>query len=443
MMRFPIKTTIALVVLGGAGAAAYAPAKQFLKERYRVQYQEEEVTTGPVVFEINSTGTVQPVTSYHVGSFVSGPIAELHVEFNQDVKKGYLLAKVDPLIYQSNVDRDEAGLVTRIADVERVRALLRQAENDLERAEALREKNADFVSETEMDQFKFNYKSLKAQRQLAKAAVKQAKASLEYSKAQLGYCNITAPVDGVVIDRKIDEGQTLAAQFQTPELFIIADIKQKIYVIATVDEADIGLIRQAQKRQVEEKKDDTAKFTVDAYPDDLFTGTIHEVRMNSTTTQNVVTYPVVVKVEPNPDMKLMPGMTANISFQIAERTSALRVPNSALRFFPKPEQVRVEDRPLLEGQTTPTQRETEKKQTTDPIPSAREKAAANKKRTQRHVWVAEGEFLRAVEVVIGINDNKFTEIVSGNLKAGSKVVTGVGVKAQGQNQAQVTVEASP
>ena len=174
MMRFPIKTTIALVVLGGAGAAAYAPAKQFLKDRYRVQYQEEEVSLGSVVFEVNSTGTVQPVISYHVGSFVSGPIKKLKVEFNQHVSRDEELALVDPLIYKSNVDRDLAGLVSRKADVNRLRALYRQADNDYRRAEALRKTNKDFVSETEFDQFRFNRKSMYAQLNLAVAAVKQA-----------------------------------------------------------------------------------------------------------------------------------------------------------------------------------------------------------------------------------------------------------------------------
>jgi HlyD family secretion protein len=434
-MRFPIKTTAVIVVLGGVAAAGYTPAKQFLKERYRVQYQEEEVSTGQVVFEVNSTGTVQPVTSYHVGSFVSGPISELFVEFNQHVAEGEKLAMVDDLIYNANVKRDQAGLVSRVADVNRLKALYRQADNDYRRSEALRKTNKDFVSDTEWDQFRFNRRSMYAQLNLAVAAVKQAKASLDYSIAQLGYCKITSPVDGVVIDRKIDKGQTLAAQFQTPELFIIANIKDEIYVIATVDEADIGLIRQAQKT------DQPVHFTVDAYPDDLFEGHIKEVRMNSTTTQNVVTYPVVVSVKPNPDMKLMPGMTANISFQVSERPSALRVPNSALRFFPHTDQVRAEDRPLLEGQTPLTQRETEKKQTTEPTPSARDKAAANRKRTHRHVWVVDGEFLRAIPVVTGINDNKYTEIVSGELPTGTKVVTGIGVK--GEAKAQVAVEASP
>src|SRR5438105_2940787 len=414
-MRFPIKTTAVLVALGGVAVVSYAPAKQYFKEKYRVQYQEEEVSTGPVVFEVNSTGTVQPVISYHVGSFVSGPIKDLYVEFNQSVKEGELLARVDPLIYKSNVDRDQAALDTRIAEVARVKALLEQANNDLRRAEALRKSNKDFVSDTEWDQFRFNQKSLEAQLKLADAAVAQAKASLDYSQANLGYCEIRSPVTGVVIDRKIDKGQTLAAQFQTPELFIIANIKDEIYVVATVDEADIGLIRQAQKT------DQPVHFTVDAYPDDLFEGHIKEVRMNSTTTQNVVTYPVVVSVKPNLDMKLMPGMTANISFQVSERSSSLRVPNVALRFFPKPEQVREEDRSLLEGEKVQTDSEKERKQEVEPTPSARQKAAANRKRTHRHVWVEEGEFLRAVEVIAGINDNKYTEIVSGDLAPGTKV----------------------
>lgn len=435
-MRFPIKTTAVIVVLGGVAAASYSPAKQFLKDRYRVQYQEEGVTTGPVVFEVNSTGTVQPVLSVHIGSFVSGPIVELHVEFNQQVKKGELLAKIDPLIYKANLDRDDAALVRCRADVDRAKAVLQQAINDERRAEALRASNKDFVSDTEMDQFRFNKQSLDAQLKLADAAVKQAEASKEYSKANLDYCEIRSPVDGVVIDRKIDPGQTLAAQFQTPELFIIApDIKKEMHVIATVDEADIGLLRQAKDAS------QPVHFTVDAYPDDLFEGRIKEVRMNSTTTQNVVTYPVVVTV-PNPDMKLMPGMTANISFQVSERKSALRVPNAALRFFPKTEQVRPEDRPLLEGATSQAEKEKEKnKQSTEPTPSAREKAAANRKRTHRHIWVVDGEFLRAVEVVIGINDNKFTEIASGDLPAGAKVVTGLGVKVD--SGSHVTVEASP
>jgi HlyD family secretion protein len=419
-MRFPIKTTVVLA-LGAAAATSYSPLKQYWKEQHRTQYQEEQATTGRIVFEVNSTGTVQPVLSIHIGSFVSGPIVELHVEFNQQVKKGDLLARIDPQLYVSTVEQNKAALATRVADVDRVKALLQQAVNDEQRALALKAKSEDFISKTEMDQFKFNRISLEAQLKLAEAAVKQAEATLENSKVNLGYTEIRAPADGIVTDRKIDPGQTLAAQFQTPELFIIApDMKKEMYVMASVDEADIGLLRQA----MEEKQ--PVHFAVDAYPDDLFEGKIAQIRMNFTTTQNVVTYPVVVSA-PNPDMKLMPGMTANISFQIQKKDSVLRIPNAALRFFPKPDQVRPEDRPLLEGAGPRPDKE---KETTEPAPGAREKTAANRRRNHRHVWVVDGEFLRAVAIVTGINDTKYTEVVSGDLSPGSKVVTGIRTAAE-------------
>jgi HlyD family secretion protein len=416
-VRLPIKT-LAVLTVAGVAVAAYGPVMQYWKERQRPHYQEEEVSTGPIIFEVNSTGTVQPVLSVHIGSFVSGPIEELHCEFNQQVKKGDLLAKIDERLYLSLVQQNEAALITRKADVERVKALLTQAVNDLRRAEGLRARNKDYVSDTEMDQFRYNRLSLDAQLKLAEAAVKQAEATLDNSRVNLAYCEIRSPVDGIVIDRKIDPGQTLAAQFQTPELFIVApEMKKEMHVIAAVDEADIGLLRKAQEAR------QPVHFTVDAYPDDLFEGRIAQIRMNSTTTQNVVTYPVVVSA-PNPDMKLMPGMTANISFQVSERSSVLRVPNSALRFYPRTEQVRPEDRALLEGLAPQDDKEKDK-DVSPPSPSARDKATANRRRNHRHVWVQEGEFLKAIAIVTGINDSKNTEVVSGDLTPGTSVVTGI------------------
>jgi HlyD family secretion protein len=418
-MRRWIKYVIILVLLG-ATVASFPHLQEYWKNRNRPQFQEEEVSRDRIIFDVNSTGTVQPVLSVQIGAFVSGPISQLYVDFNQSVHKGQLLAKIDPLLYESNVLRDEAALVTRQADVDRVKALLQQAINDEKRAAALRADNKDFVSDTEMDQFRFNRLSLEAQLKVAIASVKQAEAMLENSKVNLGYTEIRSPVDGMVIDRKIDPGQTLAAQFQTPVLFIVApDLRKEMYVLASVDEADIGLIRQAQEKK------HPVHFTVDAYPDDLFEGKIAQIRMSSTTTQNVVTYPVVVSA-PNPDLKLLPGMTANISFEVQEEKKALRVPNAALRFYPKPDQVRPEDRAILEGLTP---------KTTDPdkdapevVPSAREKAAANRTRNHRHVWVVDGQFLRAVEIEIGISDGKYTavnKVISGDLPVGQKVVTGI------------------
>ena len=418
-MRFPVKTTV-LVVLVAAGAAAYKPAMDYMKERAKVHFQEEEASKGTISYVVNSTGTVQPVLSVHIGSFVSGPIDKLFVDFNQPVKKGELLAKIDPRIYAAAVQQGDAVLATRKAEVERARALLQQAENDERRAMSLRSSNKDFVSETEMDQFRFNRISLAAQLKVADAGIRQAEASLETAKLNLNYCEITSPVDGIVIDRKIDPGQTLAAQFQTPELFIVApDMKKEMYVFASVDEADIGLIRQAEERK------QPVHFTVDAYPEDLFEGKIKEIRKSPTTTQNVVTYPVVVSA-PNPDLKLLPGMTANLSFQVDEKKDVVRLPNASLRFYPRTELVRPEDRGILEGLAPKTDKE---KESTEPIPSAQEKANVNRKRNHRHVWVVEGDLLRAVEVVMGINDSKFTELVSGDIKTGQKVVTGIQVPA--------------
>jgi HlyD family secretion protein len=182
-----------------------------------------------------------------------------------------------------------------------------------------------------------------------------------------------------------------------------------------VDEADIGLIRAAQQAG------QPVHFTVDAYPDDLFEGKIFEIRKNSTTTQNVVTYPVVVSA-PNPELKLLPGMTASISFQVGEVKNVLRIPNAALRFYPQREQVRKDDRKLLEGGPTTGTPEEDQENTSR---SAEEKAETRRNRNRRHVWVKDGEFLRAVEVFTGLSDSKFTELVSGEIKLADQLVTGI------------------
>ena len=192
--------------------------------------------------------------------------------------------------------------------------------------------------------------SLEAQLLISQASVKQAEANLQNSTANLDYTEIKATQDGRVIDRKIDPGQTLAASFQTPEMFVLGvDMEKEMHIYASVDEADIGLIRQAQAEE------QPVWFRVDAYPDELFEGRIKEIRMSSTEVQNVVTYPVVVTA-PNPDLKLLPGMTANLTFQIEEKKDVILIPWSAVRFFPKPEMVREEDRKLLEGGVNEQQR---------------------------------------------------------------------------------------
>jgi len=405
-----------LAVLGVAGVVSYRPVRDYWKARHRPNYRLVKVTRGDIVWVINSTGTVKPVVSVEVGTFVSGPIEALFAEFNQRVKKDELLARIDPRIYDAAVARDRASVHSREADVARVQALLNQAENDQKRANDLHEEDPDFISETEMDQYRFNLLSLKAQLQAAEASVQQADANLQNSAANLGYTEIRSPVDGIVIDRKIEPGQTLAAQFQTPVLFVIApEMEKKMHIFASVDETDIGLIRSAKRRG------EPVRFTVDAYPDDLFAGEIEQIRISSTTTQNVVTYPVVVAA-PNPDLKLLPGMTASLSFQIEEKTAVLKIPNDAFWFYPTPEQVRPEDRKILEGTKTPAEEDDGRGEVGL---SATEKAEARRRRNRRHVWVVADEYVKAVEVVTGLSDNRHTELVSGRLDAGQELVAGI------------------
>jgi HlyD family secretion protein len=431
-MRFPIKSAVTVILLAGVCAASYKPLLAYWKERNRTNYRLATVSRGPIVSVVNSTGTVKPVLSVSVGSFVSGPIEALYVDFNEEVKKGHLLAKIDPRIYEAAVARDRAALNNQNAQVKRVAALLQQAKNDEARSQSLRAENKDFISDTEMDKYKFGRMSLEAELIVMESAVEMAEANLENSEANLGYTDILSPVDGIIIDRKIDPGQTLAAQFQTPELFVVApDMRQKMHVFASVDEAEIGLIREAQDRK------QPVHFTVDAYPDDLFEGEVYQIRKSSTTTQNVVTYPVVVAA-PNPDLKLLPGMTATISFQVAETSDTLRIPNAALRFFPQREQVRPADRKLLDGENDAG----DANDSVNVKSSATEKAKAARDRNRRHVWAVDGEFLKAVEVVTGISDHKFTELVSGDLAEGQELVTGIKPKDRAKTDSGARAEVS-
>ncbi len=414
-MKFPLKTTIVLAVVAATGASAYLPLRGYWADRNRPKFRQAEVTRGTIVAVVNATGPVTPVKSVSVGAFVSGPIKKLYVDYNAEVKKDQPLAEIDPRLYQANVDRDKALLATRRAELKRAEAMLQQAANDLARVKALRDKDPNLISETEMDQFVFNHKSLEAQRDVAQTSVESAEANLKNSEANLDYTKILSPVDGRIIARKVDEGQTLAAQFQTPELFIVApDMKSEIHIIAAVDEADIGLVREAerQKRPVE--------FIVDAYPSDLFKGKIFQVRWDSSIEQNVVTYPVVVSA-PNLDLKLLPGMTASLSFEVDKAADALRIPNAALRFYPQREHVRPEDRHLLDGEDQPAPTDPG---TSNERRSAIDQAEIRRTRNRRHVWVVEGDLLRAIEVITGIGDARSTQLVSGELTEGQQLVTG-------------------
>ena len=411
-MRRLITWLVILGVLGAGVAAAGVRAKSWWELQLAPKYLTAKISRGRIETVVNSTGTVKPVLSVSVGAFTSGPIAKVNVDFNSIVKKDQVLALIDPRLLEAMVERDRAAVDSAKADLNRVEALLQQAKNNETRARQLMAISKDYLAENDLDQYHFTRLSFEAQINLGRAAIKQAEANLKNSEANLGYTRIVSPVDGIVIERKVDPGQTVAASFQTPELFILApDMDKHMFVYASVDEADIGQIRSAQERGK------LVKFTVDAYPGDLFEGKIHQIRKNSTTTQNVVTYPVVIEA-PNVEMKLMPGMTASITFQIDSKDDVLRVPASALRYVPPTAQIRPDDRHFVEAQPIAAAADSGKKS------SAGDKADQAQKRRQRLVWVKDGELLRAVPVTLGLMENQFAEVVSGELIEGQEVVTG-------------------
>lgn len=423
-MKLLIRLLLVFVVLGLTAAAAYRPIVDYWHKRSQPKWRTLDVVRGDIVSEVTAMGEVKPVESVHIGSFVSGPITEMYVDFNDTVKRDQLLAKVDPRLLIANERRDLANLRTREADVERSKAELQRALNDERRAKELQAKNRNFISQSEMDQFVFNVLGLKAQLAVSEAAVDEAKAALENTRANLGYTEIRSPIDGVVIDKKMTSGQTLAAAFQTPELFVLSpDLEKKIHIFASVDEADIGLILQAQQTG------QLVQFTVDAWPADVFSGTIEQIRVSSTTTEKVVTYPVVVSAA-NPGRKLLPGMTANLSFAIERRINVIKIPNPALRFYPERRYVREADRHLLgeedEDESEDHKRDAGRIEVAGRL-STEIRVESHKRQERRHVWVSDGNFLRAIEVRTGLSDHQHTELIGDSLPPDQKLVTGISV----------------
>ena len=421
-MKFFIKLLVFLGILGGIGFAARKPIEKWYKDRNKVTYRTDQADVGTISDSIVATGTVKPVLEIQVGSFVSGPITELHVDFNDVVTKDQLLAKVDPRLYDAAVARDKAALATRKADLARVEAQLKRSKRDLERAQRLRAKNVDYLSDTELDRYRFEMLGLEAQVGVAQAGVDQALANLGTSQANLDYTEIRSEVDGIVIDKLIEDGQTLAAGFQTPHLFTIApNMREKMNVHASIDETDLGRIRKAKEWEDAHPEDGgTVKLSVASYPEEVFMANIWQIRMSSTVNQNVVTYPVVLTVA-NPDLKLLPGMTADLTFRIEEREDVTRIPNAALRYLPDVNLVREEDKKLIEGSSTEDDEEDENA----PDMTVEERVEATRKSRKRHVWVEDGEKLKAIEVEVGISDNKYTELISGEITTDTKLVIGV------------------
>lgn len=378
-----------------------------------VRRASEELVTarldrGAVEAVVTATGTVNPVTTVQVGTYVSGPIQAIDVDFNSPVRKDQRVAKIDPRPFQVRVQQAEANLANARARVEKDRADLELKTRNLERSRRLGA--AGVVSQSELDGAQSDYDQARAQLSLDEAGIQQAEAALAEARINLAYTDITSPVDGVVVSRNVDVGQTVAASFQTPTLFLIAQDLTKMQVDANVSESDIGTVRPGQ----------AARFTVDAYPSKRFEGTVVQVRDAPIIVQNVVTYDVVIAVA-NPELELKPGMTATVSITTARRDAVLRVPLRALRFNPEAS---------TGGEALPSA----------DLPD-RDRPAASAALQSGHaaLWIAGADgSLRRVSVETGLRDERYAEIVSGEVRADDLVAL-----ALRRNEERSTAPAPP
>jgi len=333
-------------------------------------FKTEKVSRGEIKSVVTATGTVNAVTTVSVGSQVSGTIKLLMVDYNSPVKKGQLLARIDPSTFQAQVDQARANLGSAKANMEKAVVATLDARRTLQRSKDLFSQN--FIARSDLDTAETNALSAEAQQKVTQAQVGQAQAALKIAETNLQYTNILSPVNGIVISRSVDVGQTVAASFQTPTLFSIAQDLTKMQIDTNVDEADIGKILVGQ----------AVSFTVDAYPDTIFAGKVAVVRNAPITVSNVVTYDVVIHVD-NAQLKLKPGMTANVSISIETHTDVLRIPNAALRFKPIDASAKSDKTPDKQRMKGPK------------------------------VWILENNKPKPVKVTIGISDGNYTEITAG------------------------------
>jgi len=346
-------------------------------------YRTEPVSTGDIVQSVTATGTVNAVTTVLVGTQVSGTIKTLYVDFNSRVKKGQLIAQIDPATFEALVQQARANLLVAQANLDKANTTLVDTKRTYDRNKELISKN--LIAQSEVDTSQTNFDTARSEVSAAKAQIEQAKAALDGAQQNLEYTKIISPVDGVVISRNVDVGQTVAASFQTPTLFTIAADLTKMQIDTNVAESDIGVVKVHQE----------VEFTVDAYPETTFKGKVLQIRQAPITVQNVVTYDVVIQVN-NRDFKLMPGMTANVSIVITKRIKVLRITNAALRF-------RLTERPAGSGSGTAAT-----------LGGAEKKGPA--------VWVLENDRPKRVSITPGVSDGTYTEIVSGDLKEGQQVI---------------------
>ena len=329
-----MKKVSIVIVLATLGITAYGYLG-FRTTEFVPEVSTVPLALGDVVDTVGATGALEAVTTVQVGSQVSGIIDALYADYNSIVRAGDVIARLEPSLFESQVEQSRANLARSDADVERLSVALQDARTQLRRSEELA--SQDLIAESELEAAQVAVRSAQAQVQSAEAGVIQSRASLNQSEVNLGHTVITAPIDGIVIARQVDVGQTVAASMSAPELFIIAADLTEMQVIANIDESDVGRIRPGQP----------VTFTVDAYAAEEFDGTVSQIRLEPVVLQNVVTYATVIDV-PNNDLRLKPGMTATVTLEISRRENVLRVPNSALRFRPTPDMFAVLNQPVPE-----------------------------------------------------------------------------------------------
>jgi HlyD family secretion protein len=392
------------------------------------EYFTAKVEKGDIRQVIEATGTINPVTSVQVGSQVSGMISKLYVDFNSKVTKGQVIAEIDPKLFegavlqaQADLQNAQALLSAAKANLSKDQATQQQNKLDYDRAVALQQQAVN--SQQQLDQAKATYDAISAQVGADRAAIQQAEAqvaqktaTLKVAQTNLDYTIIRAPINGTVVARNIDIGQTVAASLQAPTLFMIALDLTKMQVYAKTDEGDVGQIRPGQK----------ADFQVDAFPKEMFHGVVFQVRMNATSVQNVVTYDTIVNFD-NPQLKLFPGMTAYVSIPVAAANDVIKIPNAALRYKPDLPAEKVQELYTKYGVTATAAAPTPATPTTGgagrehPVPKPNSATGTN----TAVVWeLLADKSLRPLQVHIGLTDHTYTALSSGNLHPGDELVTG-------------------
>ncbi|MCI5824083.1 MAG: efflux RND transporter periplasmic adaptor subunit [Candidatus Gastranaerophilales bacterium] len=346
-------------------------------------YETDELKKCTISQTVEASGTINPVNTVSVGSTVSGLIKEIYVDFNSVVKKGQVLAQIDPAIFEATVKQQHAAIVNAQANLAKLQANADYSRKTFNRYQNLYKRN--FISKSDLDQAKSTYQADMAQIEAAKAQIVQAQAQYKTALTNLDYTKITAPVDGMIISRKIDVGQPVAASFQAPELFTIAQDLKKMQIEVNVSEADIGKVEKGQ----------SVIYTLDGYPDSEFYGKVTQVRISPTTVSNVVTYSVIVEVE-NEDLKLKPGMTANVQIVTKKVENVYCVSNSALK-------VNINKKNEIMKYENPG------------------------------IWILENKTPKRVEVEIGISDDEKTQIISNKLKQSDKIIIGI-MDAKSKNE---------